>query len=629
VSSSRYPVPPHVRFRVGITGHRGPPKLPVASEVPVCAVLDRIFSIVVEQGRAAENAYLACAAARDGFTAGGAKDTTAKGVDFVVVSSLAEGADRLVAKAGLKAGFSLEAVLPFSRAEYRRDFETQESCTAYEELLNRAASVFELDGTRDESPRAYESAGFIMLHNADLLIAIWDGNLAAGVGGTAEIISRAVADGIPIIWIEPTNPNAMRLSWSVTGEVPDADAYARPTETFRKADEADLAAAIREILALPVESEAETSLKQYLQTKQRRWNFCPWYPLLSWLFAARPLRRSDFCLPPAVLDTKERWRDYLTALPRDRRQRPAIENVLLPACAVADHLATYYALVYRSTYIFNFLFAAIAVTVALCGIFIHEPAIKSYLVLAELAVITAILVTWLHGHRRQWHRRWLECRRLAECMRHLRIFAPLGTAGSIERPRRNLDVDKADWINWYAWSLRRLLPLPDRAVDREYLRKLREILRDVEIDDQISYHKANAKRMAKLDHRLHLCGQLLFGATAALCVGFIGMAWSGALDGLTQSARDLLLSSLTFLTALLPTLGAALAAIHAQGEFHVLADQSRRTAERLMAIDKILAEEQLTFALLVDRAEKTSDVMMSDLLEWHTVFRTRPLALPA
>ncbi len=629
MSSSRYPVPPHVRFRVGITGHRGPPKLPVESEAPVRAVLDRIFSIVAKQGRTAENAYLACAPAHDAFDGIVANDSAHNSAEFVVVSSLAEGADRLVAEAGLKAGFSLEAVLPFGRAEYRRDFATQDSCVAYDELLNRAGSVFELDGKRDESPRAYETAGFIMLHNIDLLIVIWDGNPAAGIGGTAQIISRAVAAGIPIVWIEPTNPNALRLSWSVRGEVPDADAYARPTETFRSVDEAELAATIREILALPAQSEAQSSLKRYLRTKERRWNLCPWYPLLSWLFAGRPLRCSDFYLPPAVLDTKQKWQDYLALLPPDRTQRPAIESTLLPACGIADHLAAYYALVYRSTYIFNFLFAAIAVVVALDGIFIHEPTIKSYLVVGELAVIAAILITWLSGHRQQWHRRWLECRRLAEGARHLRIFAPLGAAGSVERPRRNLDVGEDDWINWYVWSLRRLLPLPDRVVDGDYLEKLRDVVRNVEIDDQIKYHKSNAARMSKLDHRLHLTGQLLFGATAALCVGFVGMAWSGTLDGLTRSARDLVLSGSTFITALLPTLGAALAAIHAQGEFRVLADQSARTSKRLMAIDNILAEEQPTFALLLDRVEKTSDVMMSDLLEWHTIFRTRPLALPA
>ena len=90
-----------------------------------------------------------------------------------------------------------------------------------------------------------------------------------------------------------------------------------------------------------------------------------------------------------------------------------------------------------------------------------------------------------------------------------------------------------------------------------------------------------------------------------------------------------MLNSLTFLTALLPTLGAALGAIHAQGEFKTLAEQSARTAKRLAAIGTILSEEEPSYARMVDRVGKTSDVLMAELREWHTIFRTRPLALPA
>jgi hypothetical protein len=621
VTSTQYPVPPRVRFRIGISGHRGPPKFPAEAEAPVRALVDRILKIAVEQGRAAESAYRDCAPQ--------ATNSGGDGADFVVVSSLAEGADRLVAEAGLKAGFTLEAVLPFSRAEYRRDFEMEESQAAYDELLNRASAVFELDGKRDESPRAYEAAGIIMLANTDLLIVIWDGNQAAGIGGTAEIVSRAIADGVPVIWIEPANPDTLRLSWSPSGAVPAANAYTRPAATFHPADDAALAAAMSQVLALPTQSEVQHSLKRYLNTGERRWNFCPWYSVLSWAFAGRPLQRGDFHLPPAVSDTRDKWQSYLIGLPPDRTQRPVIENTLLPACAVADHLANYYSLVYRSTYVFNFSFAAIAVAVALGGVFIHDPAIKSDLVITELAIIIVVLVTWLYGHHRQWHQHWLECRRLAEGVRHLRIFAPLGIRGSVGRPRRHVDGSEEDWINWYGWSLRRLLPLPDRVVTSDYLQKMRDVVLKVEIDDQIRYHKANAERMEKLDHRIHLSGQLLFAATAALCIIFVGSKWSGALDHVTLPTRDLVLSTVTFLTALLPTLGAALGAIRAQGDFRTLAEQSARTAKRLAAIDKILAVEEPSFAQLTGRVEQLSDVLMADLREWHTIFQTRPLALPA
>ena len=79
----------------------------------------------------------------------------------------------------------------------------------------------------------------------------------------------------------------------------------------------------------------------------------------------------------------------------------------------------------------------------------------------------------------------------------------------------------------------------------------------------------------------------------------------------------------------MPTLGSALGAIYAQGDFKTVAEQSKRTAARLAVLDKILAEEPLEFARLADRVQKTSDIMMVDLEEWQTVFRARPLSLPA
>ena len=210
----------------------------------------------------------------------------------------------------------------------------------------------------------------------------------------------------------------------------------------------------------------------------------------------------------------------------------------------------------------------------------------------------------------------------------MRLFAPLGSTGAVERPRRGAGTEE-DWINWYAWTLRRQLPLPDCVVNRHYLEKIRDAVLHAEIEDQIGYHQRNAARMHKLDHRLHLSGLLLFGATAGLCVVFVILVWLGTVDRIEAPHRILVLNALTFLTALLPTLGAALAAIHAQGEFRTLAEQSARTAKRLTAMGTTFAAEEPNFARMVDRIEKTSNILMAELREWHTIFRTRPLALPA
>ena len=321
MNSKLWPITPTIRFRVGVSGHRTPPKLPRESEPPIRSQVELILATVIETARRMEDDYKRNLPSRPA-----APDAAAAlASKFVIVSSVAEGSDRIVAEIGLASGFALEIVLPFGRDEYAHDFETDPSKANYQRLLAQAAAVFELDGDAAARSRAYETAGFVMLANIDLLIAIWDGEEAAGIGGTEQIIGRAVASGIPVVWIEPSNPNAMKLSWPRPGEVRPENQ--RPKETFRIADPADLAKAIEEIVALPRQPETLESLKSYLREKERRWNFCPWYSLLLWLYAVRPIRWSDFHFARALDDSRAQWQKYLAiSRPTGRNGRQSIKS---------------------------------------------------------------------------------------------------------------------------------------------------------------------------------------------------------------------------------------------------------------------------------------------------------------
>lgn len=227
MSPARHPSSPGLR--IGVSGHRVPPKLPEESEAPLRALVDRTLAAIAATARKANTASA-----------------------LVIVSSLAEGSDRIVAAAGLAAGFALQAVLPFEKAEYERDFETPMSRSEFEELLGRACDVFELDGAADERPRAYEAAGLFMLANIDVLVAIWDGGVAAGIGGTAQIVERAIANGIAVVWIEPSHPNAMQISWPGSGAAP-AGATAGLKNTFHPADVPTVARAVEDIITSPMQ----------------------------------------------------------------------------------------------------------------------------------------------------------------------------------------------------------------------------------------------------------------------------------------------------------------------------------------------------------------------------------------
>jgi hypothetical protein len=226
-----------------------PPKLPAQSEDPLRDTTDRLLSAIVDTVRQVESA----GAVWPGDERVPDRERPffrERVTELAIVSSLAEGSDSIVAEAGLAAGFELEVVLPFGRAEYVVDFQTPASRARFEHLLARASRVFELSGDADERPPAYEAAGLFMLAQIDLLLAIWDGKGAAGIGGTGQIVGRAMADGIPIMRIDPVNPNLVQMSWPEAGSLPMSYADV-PLNSFRPADEATIALVIEQILCLP------------------------------------------------------------------------------------------------------------------------------------------------------------------------------------------------------------------------------------------------------------------------------------------------------------------------------------------------------------------------------------------
>jgi hypothetical protein len=132
----------------------------------------------------------------------------------VVVSALAEGADRLVAEAVLRrSGSRLVAVLPMPRSEYLSDFATPESRDEFMRLLAGAAEVVELP-TSSSRTEAYAAANERMLDEADVLVAVWDGGGAQGQGGTAEVVARARTLRLPLAWVHAGNrePGALEAT---------------------------------------------------------------------------------------------------------------------------------------------------------------------------------------------------------------------------------------------------------------------------------------------------------------------------------------------------------------------------------------------------------------------------------
>jgi hypothetical protein len=124
---------------------------------------------------------------------------------LIVISALAEGADRIVARHVLaRPGSRLTVPLPLPESDYLTDFQSKESRAEFLNLLRCADSILEMGktATRDQ---AYEAAGEYVLNNADILLTIWDGKHAQGRGGTGEIVARARERSLPIAWVHAGN----------------------------------------------------------------------------------------------------------------------------------------------------------------------------------------------------------------------------------------------------------------------------------------------------------------------------------------------------------------------------------------------------------------------------------------
>ena len=119
---------------------------------------------------------------------------------LIGVTSLAIGADQLFAEIVLELKGDLEAVIPFP--DYERTFGNEADLMRFR-LLKAASKRIEIlpDGaTQDE---AYLSAGRRVTDLSDLLVAVWDGQAARGLGGTADVVRYATRMGKRVVQLNP------------------------------------------------------------------------------------------------------------------------------------------------------------------------------------------------------------------------------------------------------------------------------------------------------------------------------------------------------------------------------------------------------------------------------------------
>jgi len=125
--------------------------------------------------------------------------------DLTGVTALAEGADQLFAEILLEKGGHLHAVIPC--ANYEASFRQGKPREHFLRLLAQADSVETLDSACC-SEAAFLAAGQQVVDLSEVLIAVWDGRPARGLGGTADIVAYAEEREVQLLVVWP--PDAIR-----------------------------------------------------------------------------------------------------------------------------------------------------------------------------------------------------------------------------------------------------------------------------------------------------------------------------------------------------------------------------------------------------------------------------------
>ena len=533
---------------------------------------------------------------------------------FQLVTPLADGADQIAAEAALDAGYELTAVLPFGCADYRAELIDNGGLARFDALLERSQCVLELPGDPNSQLDAYVMAGRATVAHCDVLLAIWDGLLPRGRGGTGEVVDLAVAQGTPVLHVpvDPTQPP--RLLWSAFDPIV-VTSRVEPTAE-RQFDRDHIDRMLRALLLPPDDPGERCCLDGFIKEKPRRIRGRLEYPLLLAVtgvkkFDPRKMRESH-----CAAGTRDEWRTF-----RDKcasgHHIAAPLDLLEDAYSRTDGLATHFALTYRSGHIFNFLLGALAVWLGL-GAFM-APHLKLNFELAELIVTLAIMINTQQGIRREWHRRWLDYRQLAERLRPMRSLKLLALAAP-DPPGTPTNPVPHRWIDWYGARLWRAMGCPAAAIDPARAASIAAAVAEYEVAPQVGYHRHHAGEIERLDHRLERAGNLLFAATLLMCIVTV----SGLAFGVHLAER---LSNWSILvSAGFPALGTAVFGIRLQADFGVSARRSQATAEALDQIaSELRANPSLTRA--ADLTEQAARRMLSDLDEWRLLNQQHTLAV--
>lgn len=365
-----------------------------------------------------------------------------------LLSALAEGGDQLVAEEALALGIELVVPLPLPQDEYERDFEGAESVAHFRSLLARArVRVMPLASGNDEQSvrsrgearnRQYAQLGMFVSSHCQVLLALWDGQPSTATGGTAQVVEYHLHNAMPGFNIEDVAPNLL------------AD------------DESDLVYHVhcpRRIAPAAAQATQPVAAPRWLTVEGSSPGDAPMPAQYRYVFGQLQAFNRDVLRNAGPINRHaESLLDTATPDPP-----PSAVRELDALFGAADWLAVHFRRRVRVSLLCTH---ALAAGMGLAFILYSDlQANRSLVAMFLLLFVLGLAIRWF-GHRREWQRKYLDYRGLAEGMR-VQLYWRL--AGVDPPPNSSLGYDsflqKQDVeLSWIRHAMRSTGVLRDEAL---------------------------------------------------------------------------------------------------------------------------------------------------------------------
>ena len=138
-------------------------------------------------------------------------------LDLQLITPLAEGSDRLVADVASEMGVNLIVPLPMPQAEYEQDFSSSSAVQDFRDSLDNARVIHlrMLSGAQgravssEDRDRQYAQLGVFISNHSQVLLALWDGKSSTATGGTAGVVKYHLTAVMPGLSVAEESPNLL------------------------------------------------------------------------------------------------------------------------------------------------------------------------------------------------------------------------------------------------------------------------------------------------------------------------------------------------------------------------------------------------------------------------------------